>query len=109
MTSQVASVSGNLTAASGAGSTLGPIQMANCKATIYLSGTFTATAQVQARPAGIGGTFQPMTPIGASTPNLTAGGIYAFPPMGGDWEFQVACTAFTSGPAVVTFSAGPAL
>ena len=109
MTSQVASVSGNLTAASGAGSTVGPMQMANCKACLYLGGTFSGTVQVQARPAGLGGTFEPIIPIGASAANITAVGVYAFPPMGGDWEFQVACTAFTSGSGAVTLSAGPAL
>lgn len=109
MTSQVASVSGTLTAASGAGSTVGPMQMANCKVALYLGGTLVGTVQVQCRPAGTAVAFQPLIPSGATSASITAAGGYSFPAMGGDWEFEVACTIFTSGSGTVTLQAGPSL
>ena len=99
MTSQVINVQGNLTAATpAAGSSLPLQQFPSCIPTVYLGGVFVGTVQLQARPTGNTAlAFEPITPIGAGSANMTAAGVYAFQVMGGDWEFQVVCTAFTSG------------
>lgn len=99
MTSQVANVQGNLTAVTpAAGSALPLTQFPSCIPTVYLGGVFVATVQLQARPTGNAALpFEPITPIGAASANMTTAGMYSFQVMGGDWEFQLVCTAYTSG------------
>lgn len=103
MTSQVQTVSGNLGALN---AVVGGLAQANCKTSLWVSGTFVGTVQLQARPAGLGGTFQPIAPIGGGA--ISAAGVYAFPPLAGDWEFQAQMTSYTSGTANVSISAAPA-
>lgn len=106
MTSQVTQATGPLGALN---ATVGPVAMANCKPTVYLDAGLTGTIQLQARPStGVGG-WQPIIPVGATAANITAPGLYAFPPLGGDWQFQIACTAYTSGSANATLQIGPSL
>lgn len=79
----------------------------NGQVSLHLYGTFSATMQLQARRAGSANTFAPVIPLGATSPDLTAAGAYAFPFMGGDIEYQVACTAHTSGTANYSLNGGP--
>lgn len=106
MTSQVQTITGN---AGALNAVVGEIQMANCQATLYVAGTFVGTLTLQARPSGLGGAWAPVTPIGQAASGITSPAVYSFPPMAGDWEFQVQMTAYTSGTANVTLSAGPAI
>ena len=89
------------------------MQLANGYASMAVWGTFVGTIQLQARPAGItGAPFQALTataPSGGAA-NITAPGIWTFEALPGDWEYQVACTAYTSGTinyAAQVASAGP--
>jgi hypothetical protein len=49
--------------------------------------------------------MQPLVPIGQTTAGITAPGVYAFPPIAGDYAYAVFCSAFTSGSAAATLSA----
>lgn len=107
MTSQVTTISGSLAALN---AVVGPAQMANGRVTLYLASGLTGTVQLQARPTGSpSAAFEPLIPSGTTSVNITAAGVYAFPPLAGDLEFQVACTAFTSGSGAVTLMLAPSL
>lgn len=105
MTSQVFSKGGTLAALNAA---IGPLQLANSRATIFLDTGLTGSVELMARPTGGVGNFQPLIPIGASAAAITTAGVYAYPPLGGDFEYQLACTAFTSGSAYAYLGLGPA-
>lgn len=105
MASQVVSKGGTLAALN---STIGPLQLANARPTLFLDAGLTGTVELMARPTGGVGNFQPLIPIGASTAGVTAGGVYAYPTLGGDFEFELACTAFTSGSAYAYLGLAPA-
>jgi hypothetical protein len=72
------------------------VGMASAVPSVWLGGVFVGTVQLQAQPPGQTG-FQPLTPIGAASANMTAAGVYAFPPIGGDYTYQLSATAYTSG------------
>lgn len=115
MTSQVASISGTISAGgfllNAAGGNFVQ-QFADVMPTLFLGGGLTGTIQVLAKPTGpafVGVGYSPVTPVGASSPNITAPGVYAFPPLGGDWEFVIYCTVFTSGSAPVYLGLSPAV
>jgi len=111
MTSQVGSVSGTLNAAGIMKNAQGQnlvAQMASALPTLWVDAGLTSTTiNVEARPAGSAGGFQPITPVGAATPNITAPGTYCFPPMGGDWEYAISATSYTSGSAAVYLGLSP--
>ncbi len=104
MASDIKQVSGSLAAASG---TVGQISYANGFVSLYVAGTFVGTLQVQAQSNYAPNGFVPMTPIGATSPNITAPGLYVFPHIPGDFAYEVEMTAFTSGTANVVLSACP--
>ncbi len=103
MTSFVRSSSGTINAS---GQNVAQINDANIQPTLHLSGTLVGTVQLVGAPTG-SGNFQPIIPLGQTTPNITASGLYAFPFIGGSYDFQVTSTAFTSGSSVATISFGP--
>lgn len=105
MTSLVMSKSGTLAALN---NTVGPLQLASAIATVFLDSGLTGTIQLMARPTGGVGNFQPVIPVGATSADITAPGLYAYPRLGGDLEFQIKCTAFTSGSATAELMLGPA-
>jgi hypothetical protein len=95
MASNVQQIQGSIIAAGNSG----PLTIANSQMALYVGPGLTGTVQVSGRPSGGTSTYEPLTPTGQTTPNITAPGMYAFPFVAGDWDFCVSCTVFTSGTA----------
>jgi hypothetical protein len=114
MASDVKSDSGTVTAAGLVQSSIVPakgnleVSYANGQASLYVGAGLTGTVQLQAVPNGGSATnAEPLTPIGATTANITTPGVYQFNPNMGDYQYFVNCTAFSSGSANVVLSLGP--
>lgn len=87
--------------------TVGPITYANGFVSLYLGGTFVGTVQVVANSNLAPSGNVPLIPLGATSANITAPGVYVFPRIAGDFSYEVLMTAFTSGTADAVLSACP--
>lgn len=93
-------------AATGVGTSLpNSVGMASAIPSVYIGGG-SGTVQLQARPSGQTN-FEPLIPLGAASANMTAPGVYTFPTVGGDYEYQLNCTVFTSGPIPAQLQLSP--
>lgn len=88
MSQMISQKSGTLTAAN---ATIGTVGMLNPDVTALISGTFVGTVALQASPTGAAPNWSTI-----GTP-LTAPGIIQASHLAGDLQFQLVCTAFTSG------------
>lgn len=106
MASEVLTASGTITTN---GQQVAQLSMTNARVSLYVSGTFTGSMQLQARPSVVIGDalFEPVTPTGTTSPTVTTGGLYVFPYIPGDFTYQLASIATITGTAYVVLSAGP--
>jgi hypothetical protein len=106
MASDVRTASGSLTATN---QTVAKLGYANGALSLFLGGTWTGTVQLKALPniASGGGTTEAIIPLGMTSANLTTAGLYVFPYIAGDFEFQVSSSGTWTGTANVVLSAGP--
>lgn len=106
MASDVRTASGTLTAT---GQTIAKLSFANGQASLFVGGTWTGTIQLKLFPniANGGGTTEPVIPLGMTVANITASGMYAFPYLAGDYEYQVSSSGTWTGTANIVLSIGP--
>lgn len=104
MASDIKQVGAALAAAN---ATTTALSYANGFVSLYVAGTFVGTVQVKAQSNFAPNGFVPVIPIGATSASITAPGLYVFPHIPGDFQYEAVMTAFTSGTADVVLSACP--
>jgi hypothetical protein len=94
----ISSKSGSMGAAN---ATVGPVSMINANVSAVVSGVFVGTIALQCCPTGAAANW-----VTVGTP-LTAPGVISVQGLAGDLQFQLVCTAYTSGSASAYLAACP--
>jgi hypothetical protein len=98
MSQMISSKSGSMAALN---ATVGPVSMLNANVAAIVAGVFVGTVALQCCQTGVAANW-----VTVGTP-LTAPGVIQVTGLAGDLQFQLVCSAYTSGTAAAYLAACP--